>query len=290
MQASFIYAGAILAFIIIVCAVAGRRFRIIPGALAVLFSGFAVSICIGFINVYANQMFVGVSGIFAVGVTLLTVVLAIFMYKCTKLSFALLGSEKVYDQYRGFVLENNSLEEQPAEPQEAVKEEKVIEPQKQRYDGKHGLIKKALKLSGLSKSEAVYDAIYSNKDTSVDFGAKANHFTFQQKLRRAKPIVRARYKEIKKYFEQLGFKANTTKTAETFIYKNTKFALLTTAGQTGLKIYYKLSPADYENSPIPVKDVSDKKKYEKTPLLFVVKSDLAVRRAKALMEDIKNSL
>ena len=118
---------------------------------------------------------------------------------------------------------------------------------------------------------------------------KRNNYTFDQKLEMAKPIVQDYYNQIKDYFVELGFKLNDTKAGKTFTYKNTKFAMITIAGKTGLKIYYKLSPADFEGSTLPFKDVSDKKKYEKTPLLFSVKSALAVRRAMALMDEIKSS-
>ena len=106
----------------------------------------------------------------------------------------------------------------------------------------------------------------------------------------AKPVARQYFKDIKKYFEELGFKSNLTKSAQTFTYKNTKYAIITTAGKSGLKVYFKLDPANYKNLTIPFTDASDKKKYEKTPFLFIVKSDLAVRRAKALMDDIKKTL
>lgn len=54
----------------------------------------------------------------------------------------------------------------------------------------------------------------------------------------------------------------------------------------GLKIHYALDPADYEESTIPVKDYSHVKLYEEIPAQLKVRSDLSVKRAKMLIDDI----
>jgi len=122
------------------------------------------------------------------------------------------------------------------------------------------------------------------------FDRKSNNFSFEQKLKMANPEVRKYFVELKAYFESLGFKSALTKSGETFVYKNTKYAMITVSGKKGLKIYYKLDAKDYEDSPIPVKDMGEIKKYEKTPVLLVAKSDLAIKRAKKLMDDVKSQL
>lgn len=297
--------GTCLAFLVmLVYAIIKKKARTIPGVFSILFAGFTLALEFGFLSFYANQLNVGVNGLFAVVLGALMVALLVLTYKIFNYTLKLICCGNCYNEY--------------------VKDEA------------NGLLKNDKKISGLSSSEAVYDAIYShdeeveqekevvedvkpnkevkpkaektekvkkekpakvepksesfeNLEQQSGFG-KANHFTFEQKLKMAKPVARQYFKEIKKYFEEIGFKSNLTKSAETFTYKNTKYAIITTAGKSGLKIYFKLNPADYENLTIPFTDASDKKKYEKTPLLFVVKSDLAVRRAKALMDDIKKAL
>ena len=116
------------------------------------------------------------------------------------------------------------------------------------------------------------------------------NLTFAQKIRRSNAKTRENYKTIRKYFESLGFKSKVTKTGNSFLYKNTKYAVISVSGKSSMKIYFKLNYSDYENSPIPLKNVSDIKKYEKTPTMLMVKSDLSVKRAKRLIDDIKNKL
>ena len=66
---------------------------------------------------------------------------------------------------------------------------------------------------------------------------------------------------------------------------------ITIAGK-GLKLYYALDPKDYENSTLPVQDAGHKGVYRDIPLVFKVKSDLSLRRAKQLIADVmeKNGL
>ena len=51
-------------------------------------------------------------------------------------------------------------------------------------------------------------------------------------------------------------------------------------------MYFRLNPKDYDETPIPHEDVSDIKAFEKLPMLFRVKSELAVKRAKRLLADL----
>lgn len=140
------------------------------------------------------------------------------------------------------------------------------------------------------EEEQELEEILNEEDENAFANIKANNYSFEQKLRRAKPETRQHFKDLKNYFENLGFKSSLTKKAEIFTYKNTKYAMVTVAGQKGLKVYYKLNFNDYNDSPIPVKDMSSYKKYENTPVLLVAKSDLAIKRAKKLMDDVKNKL
>ena len=53
----------------------------------------------------------------------------------------------------------------------------------------------------------------------------------------------------------------------------------------GLKLYFALDPKDYADSKMPIDDASEKDLYADTPLVFKVKSNVLVRRAKALIAD-----
>ena len=60
---------------------------------------------------------------------------------------------------------------------------------------------------------------------------------------------------------------------------------MTVAGK-GLKLYFALDPKDYADSKIPVSDAGHKGVYRDIPLVFKVKSDLSLRRAKQLIADV----
>jgi hypothetical protein len=53
-----------------------------------------------------------------------------------------------------------------------------------------------------------------------------------------------------------------------------------------LRAFYALRFADYEDTTMPVTDESEKKSYEKTPVMLKVTSALALRRAKTLIDDV----
>lgn len=273
-----------------VLAIIRKKMRVLSGGFAVLIAGFAIVYGLGFFGGYANKT--DVSGVFIVFLTIM--LLALLMSKCFigKYSLKLVLCNDYYK--KEFESENNgvlkgkekeisALSKSQAVYDAVAEEDKKPEPVRREFVKKE-LPKREPGKKVEPKVEVVEEDVEDEEGSK--FGA-ANHYTFEQKLKMAKPVAKQYFKEIKAYFEELGFKSNLTKSAETFSYKNTKFAIITTAGKSGLKIYFKLSPANYQDSTLPYKDVSDKKKYEKTPLMFVVKSDLAVRRAKALMDDIK---
>ena len=52
-----------------------------------------------------------------------------------------------------------------------------------------------------------------------------------------------------------------------------------------LKLYFALDPKDYKDSTFPIGDASNKGLYKEIPLVFKVKSELSVRRAKQLIAD-----
>ena len=114
--------------------------------------------------------------------------------------------------------------------------------------------------------------------------------TFAQKLLKTNKETKQNYKTIRKYLESLGFRSKVTKTGNSFIHKNNKYVVIATSGKTGLRVYFKLKLEDYQNSKIPLKDASGIKKYEKTPVMLKVKSGLAVKRTKKLIDDIKSKL
>ena len=72
---------------------------------------------------------------------------------------------------------------------------------------------------------------------------------------------------------------------DTFRLHKITFVKITIAGKS-LKLYFALDPKDYANSTYPVQDVSAKNVYKDIPLVFKVKSELSMRRAKQLIADV----
>ena len=109
--------------------------------------------------------------------------------------------------------------------------------------------------------------------------------TFYEKLMRSRNETRHAYKEIKDYgVEEYGLVSRVSKSADSVTFKRKTFVKLQIFGKT-LKIHYRLDPKQYADSKIPVEDDSSKKVYEELPLSFKVKSDLAMKRAKKLIDD-----
>lgn len=209
-------------------------------------------------------------------------------------------------------VETEELEQQPQQevveqqPQQEAMEEVKQEPQKEEV----GQVKQEV-VEETQEDEEEYDEELAHLEDEMEEDEDDNleepqdeeekdengfpkivrqNLTFAQKIRRCNKQTRDNYKTIRKYFESVGFKSKITKTGNSYLYKNTKYAVISTSGKTGLKIYYKLDLQDYVDSPIPLRDVSDVKKYEKTPALLVVKSNLSVKRAKKLIDEMKSKL
>ena len=109
--------------------------------------------------------------------------------------------------------------------------------------------------------------------------------TFYEKLLRVRNETRHAYKEIKEYgVNTYGLTSRVGATGDALSFKRKNYVKLQIFGKT-LKVRYRLNPKDYAESKIPVDDDSDKKIYEDLPLSFKVKSDLAMKRAKKLIDD-----
>ncbi len=109
--------------------------------------------------------------------------------------------------------------------------------------------------------------------------------TFYEKLLRVRNETRHAYKEIKEYgVNTYGLTSRVGASGDALSFKRKNFVKLQIFGKT-LKVRYRLNPKDYAESKIPVEDDSDKKIYEDLPLSFKVRSDLAMKRAKKLIDD-----
>ena len=108
---------------------------------------------------------------------------------------------------------------------------------------------------------------------------------FQERMAKADPMILGHYDELKNYILSYQVKSRISNTGDMFRLHKEEFIKITIAGKS-LKLYMALNPEDYKDSPIPVDDASDKKIYKQIPLVFKVKSDLSLKRAKKLVDDL----
>lgn len=98
--------------------------------------------------------------------------------------------------------------------------------------------------------------------------------------------MRDKYSDIKNYILSYGVKSRVSNSADSYRAHRKLYVKITTSGKSGLKVYYALNLKDYADSKLPLKDASDVKAYEEVPTFIYVKSDLSVKRAKALIDDV----
>ena len=113
---------------------------------------------------------------------------------------------------------------------------------------------------------------------------------FQTRMKTADPDMVKNYNELKSEILSYGVKSRISNKGDTFRLHKITFVKITIAGKS-LKLYFALDPKDYANSSIPVQDASHNV-YKDIPLVFKVKSELSLRRAKELIADVmeKNGL
>lgn len=164
------------------------------------------------------------------------------------------------------------VEEQPVEepveeevPEELTEEEEEAEEEEEE----------------LEEDEEVEEGEEGEENEFAGFGKRRKRIPFENKIRRAKPETREKYKALVAGLREYDFNDRKSIPGETFSYKKEKMIFITISGSI-LKVYFNLNPAEFVDSPIPIQDVSEIKKYSGTPAFLKVKSNLAVKRAIAL--------
>ena len=111
-----------------------------------------------------------------------------------------------------------------------------------------------------------------------------NRRTFEEKLHLISEEQVSFYEELKQEALSYGLKSRVSSNGDAYSYKKINYLKIGIGGRT-LKLHYRLEPADYKDSPIPVEDDSAKKLFVDIPLVFRVKSNLGLKRAKQLLGD-----
>ena len=113
---------------------------------------------------------------------------------------------------------------------------------------------------------------------------KKRRASFETRLRNSEYDIRHKYYDLRDYIKWYGMRNRISIPGDTFSYKRQRYIFVTIVGKH-LRIYLNLDPKDYADSTIPV-EPAEAKKYEDLPCLLRIKSDLAYRRAKKLVDDV----
>ena len=123
--------------------------------------------------------------------------------------------------------------------------------------------------------------IYGQTSSSI---GKINKFDFDEKVEKASPDLKRHYNEIKNVIMKYrNVHSRISKAGDSFRCKGQKYVYMTIVGKT-LKVYLALDPFSIDQNVYHHRDVSNKKKYQVTPTLLRVKSELSVKKTIKLIE------
>ena len=107
---------------------------------------------------------------------------------------------------------------------------------------------------------------------------------FDKRIHAADEDMKRHFNELKSDILAYGVKSRLSNSGDTFRLHTKTYVKITIAGKS-LKLYFALDPKDYEDSKMPLADAGHKGIYKEIPLVFKVKSELSLRRAKQLVAD-----
>ena len=123
--------------------------------------------------------------------------------------------------------------------------------------------------------------IYGQTSSSI---GKINQTDFDEKVEKASPDLKRHYNEIKNVIMKYrNVHSRISKAGDSFRCKGQKYVYMTIVGKT-LKVYLALDPFSIDQNVYHHRDVSNKKKYQVTPTLLRVKSELSVKKTIKLIE------
>ena len=113
---------------------------------------------------------------------------------------------------------------------------------------------------------------------------KRHRAKFENRIKSADQELRDKYYELRDYIRSYEVKDRLSVPGITFSLHRERYVFITIAGKK-LKVYFALNPDDYKDSTIPV-IANTSKKFEDLPTELKVKSDLSLKRAKTLVDDV----
>ena len=127
-----------------------------------------------------------------------------------------------------------------------------------------------------------------NAANELGFNGKRRRASFETRLKNSEFDIRHKYYDLRDYIKWYGLRNRISIPGDTFSYKRQRYVFVTIVGKH-IRVYINLNPDDYADSTIPVEKV-EAKKYEDLPCMLRVKSDLAYRRAKKLVDDLMQKI
>ena len=124
-------------------------------------------------------------------------------------------------------------------------------------------------------------------ETVVPVEAKAPiiRIPFEERIVSADKVMKDNYNTLKNEILSYGVKSRISNSGDTFRLHRKTYVKITIAGKS-LKLYFALDPKDYQDSTIPYQDAGEKNSYAEIPFVFKVKSELSMKRAKQLIQDV----
>lgn len=107
---------------------------------------------------------------------------------------------------------------------------------------------------------------------------------FQDRILVADDTMKKHYNELKSDIMAYGVNSRVSSSGDAFRLHRKTYVKIAIAGKS-LKLYLALDPRAYADTTLPISDASAKQIYAEIPLVFKVKSDLSLRRAKQLIAD-----
>lgn len=109
--------------------------------------------------------------------------------------------------------------------------------------------------------------------------------SFTERVVAAEDDVKLAYNELKNLLVSYGLKDRISSNGDTFRAHKVTYCKMSMSGSS-LKLHLALDPKNYSGSALPIDDASSKEAYKDIPLVFRVKSDLSLRRARDLINDM----
>lgn len=122
--------------------------------------------------------------------------------------------------------------------------------------------------------------------TPEEEGDEFERLTFEERIQYFEKDVLDKYHELKDYILSYGVKSRISSSGDSFRAKRVMYFKITNSGNSGFKVYFKLDLLSYANTTYPLKDAKGIKMYEEVPTFMYLKSDLSLKRAKELVDDV----